>query len=250
MNKFRNPLTVVCAALALWTLAVFALSLSGLGARFSPYPDDPGRVPELPNVRLAKGGTRLGPVTDYLEVGQRPLLTPDRRPAAVTDSGEEDSAPLDASLTSVLISGDVKLAILQDNTGGGNRRVHLGELLDGTSWRLQSLEPRRAVLVGPLGEKTLDLRVFDGRGGAAPTPVSKEGRPSSPARSATPVTSANTNTSPASAVSGPQAPDKGESASQESSDQQAQVEAIRRRIEARRAQLRADAAKKAEQKVD
>lgn len=250
MNKFRNPLTAVCAALALWTLAVFALTLSGLGARFSPYPDDPGRAPELPNVQLVKGGIRLGPITDYLEVGQRPLLTPDRRPGAVADSGEEDSAPLDASLTSVLISGDVKLAILQDNTGGGNRRVRLGELLEGTSWRLQSLEPRRAVLVGPLGEKTLDLRVFDGRGGASPTPLSSSpgsGQVSRPAGSAPPKKTDAIE--PAPGVEAP-TPDKAEPAPQDSPDQQAQVEAIRRRIEARRAQMRADAAKKAEQKVD
>lgn len=242
MNKLRNPLTAICAAMAMWTLGVFALSLLGLGARSQPYPDDPGRAPELPNVQLIKSGQRLAPVTDYLEVGQRPLLTPDRRPQAVAETGEDTTAPLDASLTSVLISGDVKLAILQDNTGGVNRRVRLGELLDGTSWRLQSLEPRRAVLVGPLGEKTLDLRVFDGRGGAAPTPISSA---SSSASSPVPPPRAAADQQGAAP-----APDKAEPAPQESSDQQAQVEAIRRRIEARRAQMRADAAKKAEQKVD
>lgn len=234
MTRLLTPLTAACAALAAWSLGVLLLSLFGLGAGFAPHPDDPGLAPPMPEVKLAAIDTRLGPASDYLEVAQRPLLTPDRRPAAnAGGDASQSSAPLEAELTGVIISGDVRIALLQEKDGG-SRRVRQGELLEGTGWRLQQLEPRRALFVGPEGEKTLDLRVFDGKGGVAPTPVqtagSSDAKPDDDkpeAVAATPAASPN-----------------------EAADQQAQVDAIRRRIEARRAQMRAEAAKKAAEKVD
>lgn len=238
MNKAFHPLTALCAAITLWALALFVLALLGLGAGFRPHPANPALMPAMPELSIASSSA-LGPVTDYLEVGQRPLLNPDRRPAPVlAGDTEASSAPLDASLTSVLISGDVRLAIVQVSGSGESQRVRLGELLPGTTWRLQVLEPRRAIFAGPSGEKSLDLRVFDGKGAAAPTASTVAGT-----RKPEPVqgTAKPDDARPQVVAETPQAT---------ADQQQAQVEAIRRRIEARRAQMRAEAAGNAAQKVD
>lgn len=235
MIKPLSALTTVCAAFAAWALGVFVLSLFGLGAGFSLHKNDPNLAPPLPRAETSINAAALGPATDYLEIGQRPLLSPDRKPGQWAGNGEDDgSAPLEASLTSVLIAGKLRLAILQNNGDGKSRRVREGEVLEGSAWRLQSVEPRRAVFIGPTGEKVLDLRVYDGKAG-----------PPVPAADAAAV---NTNDAPKpetkpDAVAEP-------AATTESADQQAQVEAIRRRIEARRAEMRAEAQRNAAQETD
>lgn len=235
-DAIRQPLTALCAGLALWAMGVLVLALFGLGARFAPLADDPSLAPALPALAVAESSVRLGALSDYPEIGQRPLLSSDRRPTAGGSLPDDGGAPLDADLTGVIISGDVRIALLQDADGGRSRRVREGELLEGTAWRLQSLQPRRAVFIGPEGEKTLELRVFDGKGGAAPTPMVAADAAAS--QSATP--SAQPSAAGNDAKSG-DAAKPGDAAA----EQQAQVEEIRRRIEARRAQMRAEAARKA-----
>lgn len=241
IDALRQPLTALCAAIALWALGVFVLALLGLGARSGPYPDDPSLAPPLPQVAVGEASSRLGPLTDYLEVGQRPLLTPDRRPAPLGEAAGDSDAPLAAALTGVILSGEVQIALLQEEGSGLSRRVRVGELLPGTGWRLQSLQPRRAVFVGPEGEKALELRVYDGKGGAAPTPLA------TPAPGGAPAVAADA--APAPVAASPQAASAAPAADA-AAEQQAQIEAIRRRIEARRAQMRAEAAGNAANKED
>lgn len=240
MISALRPRGAVLAALALWAACLFVLAVAGLGGRVAPRPDDATRVPSMPEVRLTVVGSRLGPASDYLEVGDRPLLTADRRPAPMSDAGEgEGDQPLEVMLTSVLISGDVKLAIVQGRDDGKSRRVRLGELIEGTAWRLVELEPRSAVFDGPQGRTELELRVFDG--GSGTVPVSGN-------RSAAPVASAAPpETKPEDEVAAEPAPPPKEDAEP---TQEQQVEAIRRRIEARRAQMRAENARRNDQQVE
>lgn len=234
IDALRQPLTALCAGLAVWASGLLAMALLGLGARIAPLADDPALAPALPEVHLAETAAHLRPLSDYPEIGQRPLLSPDRRPSAGGALPSDEGAPLDATLTGVIISGDVRIALLQDADGGRNRRVREGELLEGTAWRLQSLQPRRAVFIGPEGEKALELRVFDGKGGAAPTPLAAaSGADASSAAPAPPEPAQPTAAAPTA------------KAGDAAAEQQAQVEEIRRRIEARRAQMRAEAARKA-----
>lgn len=242
-----RPMGALLAALALWSLALLVLAVVGLGGRVGLHPPNAALAPPLPQVSLTRTGSRLGPPTDYLEVGTRPLLSADRRPAPVTDAGDGNSdAPLDVLLTSVLIAGDLKLAIVQRQGDTASLRVRLGETVPGTAWRLVELQPRRAAFEGPQGRRELDLRVFDGSGGA--TVVS--GTPRAP----TPATAAAPKAADGGAVQ------NGEVAAQPVSDaasqpaaeltQEQQVEAIRRRIEARRAQMRAENARRNGQQVE
>ena len=143
-----RPSGALLAALAAWSVGLLLLALAGLGARFAPHPDDPSVAPPKPRVELAEVGSRLGPVSDYAEVGNRPLLSMDRRPAAVSAVGDSD-APLEMALTGVLLSGEFKAAMLQSPDDSRSERVRLGELIEGTAWRLVALERRCASFEGP-----------------------------------------------------------------------------------------------------
>lgn len=241
MNDSLRPSTWLLGTVCLWAAAVFALALAGLGARVAPVQVSKDSVPALPKLVLQSAPSRLGPMGDYLDVGARPLLAPDRRPSPV--AAAEGTSDFDAILTSVLITPQLRLAILTDKQNGSSRRVRLGETVAGTNWQLVQLDPRRAVLEGPSGQRTLDLRVFDGNGGSAPTEVASSNDPST-AATAQDAKAARAEAPPPQPPATTPASDTARVAAQ---TQEEQVAEIRRRIEARRAQMRADAAREAQQ---
>lgn len=244
-----RPLTLLLAGAALWALCLLILALGGLGSNFATPRVDAG-PPPVPQVSLSRTESRLGPYDTYAVVGTRPLMNDKRKPVAFSAvEAEPGAGELDVTLTSVLITPRLKLAILSDNKEGGSRRVRLGDAVEGSNWRLVALEPRKAVLEGPSGQRTLELRVFDGQSGELPTPLASvaAGEAPPPRATATPAGAAPANppapTKPAVAQNVPPAtvnrPDPA------TMTQEQQVEAIRRRIEARRAQMRAEAATEA-----
>jgi general secretion pathway protein N len=233
-----RPLTAILAATCLWAVVLLVLALIGLGGRVAPLPDDPSKVPPVPAVNLQRVAPRLGAPEEYAEVGSRPLLIADRRPAPIGPvAGEGASNDLDVALTSVLITPRLQMAILTDNNGGASRRVRVGEVVQGTGWTLVDVKPRQATLSGPSGERILELRVYNGLGGAAPTPVAAAGSdPEAPQPPAEP--DPNVASAPVATAPPPAAPQPTDTLTQEQ-----QIEAIRKRIEARRAQMRAEAAR-------
>jgi general secretion pathway protein N len=243
--EHARPVTGVLAATCLWAVMLLALAFAGLGGRVALLKDDPALVPPLPVVKLVAAKPRLGPSGEYGEVGARPLLIADRRPAPIGPVTGEGTAEIDVALTSVLITPRLQLAILTDNQGGLARRVRVGDQVPGTSWTLVQLEPRRAVLEGPGGQKTLELRVFNGVGGEAPPPTTAvtEEAPAPPPGAVEPMPDPNAAGPQPIVAGGAQSPTPNENLTQEQ-----QIEAIRRRIEARRAQMRAEAGKQADDK--
>lgn len=241
INALR-PASALLAGLALWALCLVVLALSGLGGRVGPHPANGALTPALPVVTLDAVGSRLGPASDYLEVGNRPLFSRDRRPAPMAASIDAAAVPLEVNLTSVLITPNLKLAIVQNTSDGASRRVRLGDALEGTAWRLVQLEPRRAVFEGPEGQRDLALRVFDGSGGQSPTP---QAAAPGAAGAVPPGATAPNKGEPAAAVAATPADAPGNvpappTVAPVTPDEQ--VEAIRRRIEARRAMRAAEAA--------
>lgn len=247
MISALRPLGALLAAVALWALGLLVLAFAGLGGQVGLHPDNGALTPPLPQVELATVGSRLGPPSDYLEVGNRPLLSADRRPAPIAAAGEgAGDAPLDVALTSVMIAGDFKLAIVQGKDDPRSLRVRLGDVIEGTAWRLVELQPRRAVFEGPQGRTELELRVFDGSGGTAPV----SGNPAPPRAAMVPAAGAQ---EPAVAeAAAPTSTPTPAPVAQEGAEmtQEQQVEAIRRRIEARRAQMRAENARRDGQQVE
>ncbi len=226
-----RPSGALLAALALWAFGLLVLGVAGLGGRVGPHPSNAALAPPVPSVSLVALEPRLGPLPDYAEVGARPLLSADRRPAPVSAAADGAAeTPLEATLTSVLIAGQTRLAILQNKDDPVPRRVRLGEVLEGTSWRLVELQPRRAMFEGPQGRRELELRVFDGTGAPLPPAPVPTAAASVPATPATGVEAAPVAATPANPAPTPAA---GEPATEMTPEQQ--VEAIRRRIEARRA---------------
>ncbi|MEO6171722.1 MAG: hypothetical protein ABIP02_01255, partial [Arenimonas sp.] len=172
MLRFYRASTLLLASFVVWAGLVLLVSFFGLGARFEPLPVDLSLAKPIPDVKIDQGQKVLEPIEYYAEVGARPLLMFDRRPGIVQAApGDNSGTELDVTLGSVLITSNLKMAIFRSNQGGAVHRVRLGDVIEGTGWRLIQLEPRRAVLEGPTGQRSMDLLVFDGKGGQAPTAV-------------------------------------------------------------------------------
>ena len=231
-----SPRTWLLGAVAGWALAAWVLALAGMGGRLTPLPDDPSLLQSLPKPAKAPA-ERLGPFGQYAEIADRPLFSQDRRPQPFSLGGDEDTSnDFDYILTSVLLVPQLKLAMIQPSAGGEPLRIKLGDSVEeAPAWRLVALNPRSAVFEGPGGQKNLELRVFDGTGGEAPP----AGEGADAAAPATPPRPAN-----AGIPGGQGAPkaDASDNAAPPPDNTEQQMEALRRRIEQRRAQLRAQQA--------
>lgn len=260
-----GPRTWLLGAVAGWAVLVLLLALLGMGGHIARLADDPSLARTLPTLRAAPP-PRIGPLAQYDEAAARPLFADTRRPQpfSLQPEGEGEEAPqFDFILTSVLQAPSLQMAIIQPSGGGESIRMKLGESPDeAQGWRLVELHPRSAVFDGPQGQKTLDLRTFDGTGGEAPTAVAVAPRaePSDPepAAEAEPAVvrdadaSVPGRASPPPAVASPARPraNAPTDATAAPASPEAQMDAIRRRIEARRAQLRAEAQQKQQQQDD
>lgn len=229
LHRFEQsgPLTWLLGACAGWALLLWLAALLGLGRAVAPTPRIAANV-QLPQARPASPD-RIGPLAQYAEAAARPLFTSDRRPRSFLAIGPEGDAAagmqsqsLDFILTGVLISPQVRMAFLQPTGGGASVRVREGASPEGVSgWRLVEVQPRRAVFEGGGGESTLDLRVFGDKAlvgtGVMPGNI-------------VPVANA------AADAAAPAAQDPAGADPIPISDA-ARIEAIRKRIEARRAQM-------------
>ena len=246
--------TWVLATIAGWALLLWVLALLGMSGQVRLLPDDPSLQGRLPQLAPAPP-ERLGPLSQYAEIGTRPLFSEDRRPQpfSLTAEGDEAAAPaFDFVLTSVLLTPMLKMAIVQPSAGGESIRIKLGEAAESQpSWRLTELNPRSAVFEGPDGRKSLDLRVFDGTGGEPPTAVGSADQPATGTRAPTarrPVVNrpasppvAAPATTPSPQATEPAPAEATDAAPEETPNTEAQLESIRKRIEERRAQLRQEA---------
>lgn len=232
--------TLLIGAFAFWSLLVLVSAYAGLGGRYSLHPDDPSRVPPLPQLDLSRAQTPIAGLADYAQVGERPLFNADRRPIPVVaapgagDGEAAPAAPLDVVLTSVILSGDTKIAIVLDKKTNKSQSVALGGALAGeqSGWKLVELEARKAVFEGPTGRTDAGLRVFDGQGGEAPTAMAPPPPPAGTDPNAAPPAQPQPDAQATAGLNQPQ----GQAQTPES-----RAELIRRRIEERRRQMREEA---------
>lgn len=218
-----GPLTWLLAAGAGWALLLWIGALLGMGGQLDEAVPAAAEV-ALPQAKPA-APDRIGPLAQYAEAASRPVFTQDRRPRSFMATGPEGdnvamSQSLDFILTGVLISPQVQLAVLQPSGGGDAQRVRVGSSPEGgAGWRLVEVQPRRAIFEGAGGQSALDLRTFGEAGGPTATTV------------------ARSQATPAVAAAAPPPPRP--QAAEEPQDPEARIDAIRKRIEARRAQMRA-----------
>ena len=243
-----GPRTWLLASVAGWALLTWVGALAGMGGTIARLPNDPSLLRKLP-VPAKPQAERIGPLSQYAEVGARPLFSEDRRPQPffLQAQGDEQAAPaFDFVLTSVLLTPTFRMAIVQPTAGGESVRMKMDESpAEAQGWRLVALEPRRATFEGPQGTKTLDLRTFNGTGGTAPTrttptaaasqeppqPVVMENADDTVAAPPPPPPPPPEATTNKPATTGSTLPDQPMTPEQ-------QMDAIRKRIEQRRAQLR------------
>lgn len=219
-------------------LGLLALAQSyGLGAGYTLDDDLADAKREDRLAALQREPVKLRPWDDYKDVLARPLFNETRAPELVEVSAspgtEAETAPLNVALTGVIITRDLKIAMVKDNESGKTVRVRVGQPLEGSQsgWKLVELKPRGAVFDGDsLGRQELEL-VVDTKG----APAVAEQAPAQPV------------------VAMPVDPNAGQVAANAAiaqpvpTGQPANAEEIRRRIEERRKQLREEAQRMLEQ---
>ena len=242
-----GPRTWLLGATTAWALVALLLAFAGMGGRIEPLPADPSLRQSLP-VPAAPAPARLGPLSGYARISARPLLSPSRRPQPFSLEPEREDQPeerFEYVLTGVLLTPSLQMAIVQPARGGEPERLRVGQAPEAApSWRLVALSPRAAVFDGPDGEQSLDLRSYDGGADLRASAVPGAAEPQPPRRGRTPA--------PVPMPSSPMQPDAvqdaGTSPEPEAVEEadavstpQEQMETIRKRIEARREQLRREA---------
>ena len=246
-----SPRTWLFGAVAGWALAAWVLALAGMGGRVTPLPDDPSLLQSLPKPTKAPP-ERLGPFGQYAEISVRPLFSQDRRPQSFSLGGDDDTSnDFDYVLTGVLLMPQAKVAMMEPTEGGDTARVKLGDAVEvAPAWRLVAINPRSAVFEGPGGQKTLELRVFDGTGGEPPSAGDTDDAQGGNASPAPPPAAAAMLAPGAGIPGGPGAPKAEAKPAPPPPSTEQQMEALRKRIEQRRAQLRAQQGRQAADPAD
>jgi general secretion pathway protein N len=219
------PVTWLLAAAAAWAVLGAALAWAGMGGRIAAADAASVAAQALPQPVADANAAAPAPFDAF---ASRPPFAQDRSPHPFVIPGGGNDARADASafdyvLTSVLITPRLRMAIVEPAQGGESVRVRDGESAEGLGgWRLVELRPRAAVFEAPGGRPELDLRVWAGGAG---TGAAAPGTMPMPMPAPMPATRAE-----------PALP-----AAPEASQVAQQMNAIRSRIEARRAQLRREA---------
>lgn len=232
------PRLLLLAALAAWALLAWGLALAGMGGRVLALANDPTLVQPLPTPPRAVA-ERLGPEAGYALIGSQSLFSDTRTPPPFVINSDKDNAPpaFEFLLTSVILTPNLKMAIIQPADGSAPVRMKLDESPEAAKgWRLVDLQPRSAVFEGPEGRRELPLRTWGGE------PAPKDGA----AAAAAPITGAAPASAPVPAPPAPLTdparpeftpPPQTPAQAQATRDEAARIEEIRRRIEARRAQV-------------
>ncbi len=247
MKRDALPLrTGLLLAAAGWAGALWLATAFGLGSRLPAGPEDADRAAVLPALPpLAP--ERMAAADSYSAISERPLFAEDRRPRPYLLGGSEPAASAALRLTGVLLTDSFSMATF---TTEQNRSLRLrlnGEAVDG--WQLVALEPRQATLIGPSGNQVLELATFNGQGGEPPTVLRGANGAVPPAGVVVPPPppspASNSSNSSAqrpvdlagSAVAGPAAQSTPAPNTNANGPSDAQMQAIRERIQARRRQL-------------
>lgn len=159
-----TPLLVV----AVGVLAALLLMLwTGVGRRvhwLAPRP-----LAEVTSARHVASLPTPLPLQDFAVVWQKPLFSPDRKPVAdVADGGTSLG---DLTLTGIILTPNLRMALLRDKNGERQVRLREGEALPDGSVKLVEVRPRSALFDAAGGRTELKLpagAAFDDAKGAVP----------------------------------------------------------------------------------
>ena len=151
-----TALGAVCGFLLLTALLQYA----GVGRGYSWAPDDPASAPPLPGGAVDEQPLKLPPASAFAEVESHPLFNEDRKPTPIDASEGEDSAapqsPLNITLTGIVSTSSVKIAMVQDKARNQSVALKVGMPLEGdqASWTLVEVKPRSVVFRSAANERT------------------------------------------------------------------------------------------------
>lgn len=145
----------------------------------------PGAVPVAPmdaegSTSLTTRSFELPPTSEYAEITRRPLFHEDRRPEEDSDDGPDQgeaqavaaTEPPPVTLTGVIITPEVRVAMLEHNRRNEPISLKQGETLDG--WTLESVDERRAVFASGSSKEPVLLEVYTGPAGGGRRAAARE----------------------------------------------------------------------------
>ncbi|MDV9043107.1 hypothetical protein [Stenotrophomonas sp. RAC2] len=227
-------------ALAGWAAAVWLATGFGLGSQLPGADGGADAAPPLPSLPPL-AAERMASADSYSAIGERPLFAEDRKPRPYLLGGSEPAASAALRLTGVLLTGDFGMATFSTEQNRSLRLRLNGDAVDG--WQLVGLEPRQATVIGPGGSQVLELAVFNGQGGEPPTVLrGANGAPPAgaivvPPPAGGPPVPPPATVSPSTQPAGPVPTAAAAPPANNNGPSEAQMQAIRERIQARRRQL-------------
>jgi general secretion pathway protein N len=155
----RLTTTALAGACGFLLLTVL-LQYAGVGRGYGWSPDDPSSVPPLPGDAVADKPLALPPATAFAEVQAHPLFNEDRKPTPLeAGEGDESAAPqnpLNITLTGIVSTSSVKIAMVQDKARNQSVALKVGMPLEGdqANWTLVEVKPRSVVFRSAANERT------------------------------------------------------------------------------------------------
>jgi general secretion pathway protein N len=206
------------------------LQYAGVGRGYRWAADDPSSEPPLPGSAIDDKPLKLPPATAFAEVEMHPVFNEDRKPTPLDASEGDDASapqsPLNITLTGIISTSSIKIAMVQDKARNQSVALKVGMPLEGdqASWTLVEVKPRSVVFKSAANEKTeVELETSVTQPPKVPPPRT--------ARTGSPANNARTGTS---ASNGRNNADK---------DNKKDSGDLAKRIEDRRRQMREDAEK-------
>jgi general secretion pathway protein N len=159
--RFARLTTTALGAVCGVLLVAALLQYAGVGRGYRWAADDPDSVPPLPGGAVDEKPLKLPPESAFAEVERHPLFNEDRQPTPVdaSASGDESAAPpspLNITLTGIVSTSAVKIAMVQDKARNQSVALKVGMPLEGdqAGWTLAEVRPRSVVFVSAANEKT------------------------------------------------------------------------------------------------
>ena len=241
LDTERNLLTVLLLG-GMAGLVLLALLLFIFFGRANVDAIAPAELPPRANTQATTADIALDELSEFAEITNRPLFFADRT-LPVIDSGEEiieepvieqppeePTPDLNAKVAGIVITPDMKLVMVNDQNSNETLVLREGMSMEGdkAAWRIEEIRDRGVRFVTDRGEaEELELAVETRALAGAPTPPPRRDEPSVAQQNAQPNQPAG------------QDPQDAEAAAR------ARAEEVRRRVAERRAQLRAEAERRA-----
>lgn len=179
MRRVHKIGITLLVLIVLATAVFMAQKFLGMGAGYASGTANAEAAPPVGMAALNQEPVKMQPWAQYAELTQRPLFNESRAPEADKNAATAaENAPaavpaLNVTLTGVILTEKLRMAIVTDPAKGSSQRVREGQPLEGemAGWTLVELKPRMAVFEGAgAGRQELELTT-DTKGAVSMVPA-------------------------------------------------------------------------------